>query len=580
MSLLNEVSSTVASFEVSGTTGLIVGDTTVNELGITSFETQVSQAGVVSNVVSASQLLSSGDSVVNNLYVNGKIITPKVPLGPAEARRTASFDVRVTAAQNEYNILPQPHPSNGDETLYPTYIAQFSKGLQHDGLGNPVVASYDSLLTAVNSGLPPDYDAIQLGGAAGKLVSPQAALCYTLQGTDSAVFATPVPAAFASDVRAAQSVETYWMALTRDVKFSDYGTDPTIAAACADLSAQPGYTGPKVGGLVTPDTVYRVEYPGTLVGPYISQMLYIPFYMGAVYVDQKIRVPTENVNFSKTLGITLGLQSGGPVTEVETFQPVPRLIITGRDLAEWVHNDLAIQTGCHALQVLRDIGCPLNVGNPYKNNATQDGFATFGGPHIQCLLGQVAIQALRATWFQKWSVNRTLRPEEYGLRVHQTKTGAQVYPVSADILNSQALVQTFAAQGTYLLSQAFPEGCPHHPSYPSGHATFAGATITVLKAWFDGSFVIPAPLVPSADGSTSVPYVGPPLTVEGELNKLATNVAQGRVIAGVHYRSDSFGGIELGEQVAIAVLRDQKLMFNEPFAGFTFTKFDGTVITV
>lgn len=51
MSLLNEVSSTVASFEVSETKGLIVGETVVNELGITSFETQVGQPGVVSNVV-------------------------------------------------------------------------------------------------------------------------------------------------------------------------------------------------------------------------------------------------------------------------------------------------------------------------------------------------------------------------------------------------------------------------------------------------------------------------------------------------------------------------------------------------
>ena len=92
--------------------------------------------------------------------------------------------------------------------------------------------------------------------------------------------------------------------------------------------------------------------------------------------------------------------------------------------------------------------------------------------------------------------------------------------------------------------------------------------------------MIAAPKVPNATGTSLNAYTGDVLTVESELNKLAVNVAQGRVIAGVHYRTDSTGGIELGEQVAISVLRDQKLQFNEPFAGFTFTKFDGTVVTV
>jgi len=36
----------------------------------------------------------------------------------------------------------------------------------------------------------------------------------------------------------------------------------------------------------------------------------------------------------------------------------------------------------------------------------------------------------------------------------------------------------------------------------------------------------------------------------------------------------------LGEQVAISILADQRHSFNEPFSGFTFTKFDGTTITV
>jgi len=36
----------------------------------------------------------------------------------------------------------------------------------------------------------------------------------------------------------------------------------------------------------------------------------------------------------------------------------------------------------------------------------------------------------------------------------------------------------------------------------------------------------------------------------------------------------------LGEQIAISVLRDQRLTYAQNFAGYTFTRFDGTRITV
>jgi hypothetical protein len=44
--------------------------------------------------------------------------------------------------------------------------------------------------------------------------------------------------------------------------------------------------------------------------------------------------------------------------------------------------------------------------------------------------------------------------------------------------------------------------------------------------------------------------------------------------------SDAEQALLLGEGVAISILRDQRSTFNEPFSGFTFSKFDGTTITV
>ena len=54
----------------------------------------------------------------------------------------------------------------------------------------------------------------------------------------------------------------------------------------------------------------------------------------------------------------------------------------------------------------------------------------------------------------------------------------------------------------------------------------------------------------------------------------------GRDMAGAHWRSDGEQALLLGEAVAISTLRDQRATFNEPFDGFTFTKFDGKSITV
>lgn len=98
------------------------------------------------------------------------------------------------------------------------------------------------------------------------------------------------------------------------------------------------------------------------------------------------------------------------------------------------------------------------------------------------------------------------------------------------------------------------------------------------KAFFKESFIIPNPIVASADGLSLLPYSGPNLTVGGELNKLASNVGLGRNAAGVHYRSDGIEGLKLGEAIAIGILQDYRETYNENFGGFTFTKFDGTRI--
>jgi hypothetical protein len=105
--------------------------------------------------------------------------------------------------------------------------------------------------------------------------------------------------------------------------------------------------------------------------------------------------------------------------------------------------------------------------------------------------------------------------------------------------------------------------------------------VTILKALFDGSIQFPDPVdvaVDNAGHEVLTAYAGGPLTVEGELNKLASNVALGRNIAGVHWRSDGTYSLQLGEQVAIALLRAYAKSYAEFAPGdvvFRFTRFDG-----
>ena len=62
--------------------------------------------------------------------------------------------------------------------------------------------------------------------------------------------------------------------------------------------------------------------------------------------------------------------------------------------------------------------------------------------------------------------------------------------------------------------------------------------------------------------------VGGEPTVEGELNKLCSNVGTGRNVAGVHWRSDAVESFKLGEKIAIAILEDQRGAYNENRRGF------------
>jgi len=506
-------------------------------------------------------------------------------------RANACAKLRRDTANAGLQTTPQnlQHPDNDDEELYPNKIGNFSKGLPHNNDGTVVLSAYNALLTAINSGRPADFDAIPLGGTT-RLTNPQAGLAFDLQGPDAHALVQPPAPAFAGRAQAAEISENYWMALLRDVPYAQYAANPIANAAAADLTLYGAdFNGSKNGGVVTTATLFRGLTPGDKLGPYISQFFYQDCNFGANKLEQKITTTVPGVNYMTDFNTWLAVQRGiaqGP----NAFDPVPRYMRNGRDLGQWVHIDVLFQAYFHAFLILAGAGAPFDDGNPYNGSPNQIGFGTFGGPHIATLLCEVSTRALKAVWYQKWFVHRRLRPEVMAERVDRTLYAGAGYPVHPEILNSfndSNRLKGFMPAGNALLPMAFPEGSPTHPAYGAGHATVAGACVTILKAWFKETTRLVdiglTPVQPSDDGLNLVPYAGSDagdLTVGGELNKIASNVGLGRNIAGVHWRSDATESHKLGEAIAIGILQEQRACYNEVFNGFSLTKFDGSTINV
>lgn len=505
-------------------------------------------------------------------------LTRRDLLASAAAAGGALLGARLLAAPS------QPHASNGDEGRYDSRFASFSKGLPHNRLGEVDRRAYDAMVKSIAEDDRENLDTVARADVA-RFVNPQASFATSVAGLNLRKFTVPTPPAFDSAEQASEAAELYWQALTLDIPFRDYASDPLIAAAAADLSRCTRFAGPRSGGTVTAGTLFRGTAPGDLTGPYVSQFLWKEVPYGPTPFAQTIRCLPEEM-FLVQFDDWLAVQNGGVVRPPEMEQS--RHILTARDLAAYVRSDFTYQAFLNAALILLGMqgttdltkvyrGAPYDAANPYKKSKNQSGFVTFGSGHILDLVARVSAEALKASWYVKWVVHRRLRPEEFGGRVHNHLTKRARYPLHEEVLASAALEETYKRHGSYLLPVAYPEGAPLHPSYPSGHAVIAGAAVTVLKAFFDENFPIYEPVVPTADGAALEPYRAK-LKVGDELNKLASNIAFARNGAGIHWRSDATAGLQLGEAVALAALKHDRTLCPERFAGFEVTLFDGTVV--
>ncbi|MDB9525973.1 vanadium-dependent haloperoxidase [Oscillatoria sp. CS-180] len=464
---------------------------------------------------------------------------------------------------------------------------------------------------------------------------------FDLQGPDAqAVTMPPAPVAD-SDELIAEMAEVYEMALLRDVPFAKFAYDGDVNAAIARLNHLAWFNGSPMPGLspeaqarrrgeVTQQNAFRGTTFGDNVGPYLSQFLCAGtpelgseaqtedsaraglVQYGALVFQSKVRVATPYRDYMTTWESWLDVQNGADLRGTETYEgDCPdtryRFIATPRDLATYVHYDALYEAYLNACLAMLALKVPFDPGVPFQGADIldrQQGFAHFGGPHILSLVTEVATRALKAVRFQKFNVHRRLRPEAIGGRLHRMKNTSgnpsfQPFEAMCDRLSETGLLEAVRAHNarqnsiqdgrdedqetltSYLLPMAFPEGSPMHPAYGAGHATVAGACVTILKAFFDHRYVLPRPYVcPAPSGqSLEVANCVPDLTVEGELNKLASNISIGRNWAGVHYFTDYSESVRMGEAIAIGILEEQKLTYGENFS-MSVPLFDGQTVRI
>ncbi|HYV09501.1 MAG TPA: hypothetical protein VE980_01120 [Pyrinomonadaceae bacterium] len=549
-------------------------------------------------------------------------VTATVPLkpllgGPGSTAEASTIDYesnkrtndsfiyrRNVAILNKINIGEVP--DNGDLTRFTDFSANYSKALRHDGLGVPNRQSYQSLIDALTSetfqGLNNVIVGTPGGGPNSKLNGPATSFAFDLEGLDSHAFTIPPPAPSVSSAQTAtEEVEHYWASLLRDVPFTEYATNATVADAVADLNSRSFLQG---GGAnqwplpVTPQNLFRGRVfanDGNVKGPYISQFMFQPTFFGAQPLNQRYQTFLPNQAFMTDVGSYQAVQNGGASGEPlvdSTF----RFIRNGRDLTAYTRVDALHQAYFVALLILLGIKAPPNPGNPYNTSTTQKAFGTLGAPDALATIPEVATRALKASWFRKWISDLRLRPEEYGALVEARRINSTPKPqasnaLHSDVLTSAVLPRILATFGTHLMPQAFPEGSPTHPCYTGGHATVAGACATMIKFFVDGKAKLRPLLLaagsdikqPTTDGLSLVNYTGSDrdsIDINGELSKLAFNIPFGHgVHSGIHFRSSNYWGILLGEAVALSVLQDRAKSYNEPFT-INITKFDGTTATI
>jgi hypothetical protein len=548
--------------------------------------------------------------------------------------------------------FPTPNTDESHATAEYPFLGNFHKTLPHNEFGEVLPEAYrkfERTCLEIEAGAPINYEEVPRGplapafdggadtrftGSVARFVSPLAGASTETHGPDPKTLEMPPAPGILSASTKAEMVELYWMALLRDVPFADFDSHADVddavdevrkfyKAALEDDASEGavalGRDLPRKSGNLDlrKATLFRSGLHDEEHGPLVSQFFLRDVPYGTQTIDQS-QIPylpqldflTTHEDWLRDYG-RCNFYGDEEAGRQNYYGKKKRKISTMRDLARFVNRDALHQAYFNAALFLDAVGAPIDPGNPYAGERykREGGFATLGGPDLLSLVSEVASRALKVVWRQKWQVHRRARPEVYGGLVQMQFEGwggqKRPYGLDKDIATSKAAKEVKKRHKSYFLPMAFSAGSPCHPAYGAGHATVAGACVTVLKAWFDeeaklvdilaaanvkadrkedgGDHHILTPgkrLGPAAADTYEEPqpYTAGDaklMTVGGELNKIASNVAMGRSMGGVHWRTDNTRSLRLGEQIAIEILRKRTAEYAERPVSFTFRAFDG-----
>jgi hypothetical protein len=490
--------------------------------------------------------------------------SPSLNAPDSPAKRLRSLhDLRATLER--LHLVAASQHDNGDEQRYADrrYPGSFAKGLAHSGeLGLVDPVGYRTYLRAIRTGNPRDLSAIPTPFLR-SLIASVIDLDFAYEGDDATQFALPPAPMLASATTAAELIELYWAAVARDVPLTRYADDPQIAAACAELSSLGDIAGfPRSGTAIEPTQIFRAA-GRALEGPLISQFYWIDI------VREPLGGAPQALRFARP-GKDYLIDRDGFVAAQSTPEYGAEELVENRAYV-------------YSLRCLAD--CLGRAGAEAVFANAEAFLASLDSSALQPFYDPVVVRELcasaqalagRAIYFQKLLVHRRVRPEAVGWLLDLTRRG-HAMPLHASLVHAKAVAAVESTNGNALLPQAYPGGCPDHPSYPAAHSGTAGAIVTILKAFIVDDFPFPNPTIANDDGTALQPLSGVHITLGGELDKLAANFAYGRTAAGVHFRSDNHAGLHLGEAVALSVLRDRTRTMVSA-GGFAVRTFDGKVV--
>lgn len=227
----------------------------------------------------------------------------------------------------------------------------------------------------------------------------------------------------------------------------------------------------------------------------------LSWFLQSVEVDSR----ATGQNFMADATNWQNIQDGNlPLETITASGKTP--IITGRDLATYVHDDDPMEQWTRVAGTLLGLG--LEPKAPDCIMACEGSrFTCFGYPAIAGILGNVLYRAGLVSFAGKWT-HFVARPEEAA-----------------------------PALGLGYLPQCYPEGSPGHPARGAMHSFAAYSLSYVILQLFDNEYILPS-------GNT----------VKYEVELFRDNIGYGRVWAGVHYNKDHTEAKVRAEAIAQKVL--------------------------